>query len=76
MDQVGLEFFELIDYPLPVPAEQGIALQVLIEREGGPAPIQLQRSHGTLATGTPLRTGMDGAERKLTMAGEADELAA
>jgi hypothetical protein len=76
MNEIRPGFFELIDYPLPVSAEQGIALQVFIEREGGPASVQLQCGHGTLATGSPLSAGMYAAERKFTIAGEADELAA
>jgi hypothetical protein len=76
VNEIGLEFFELADYPLPVPAEQGIALQVLIEREGGPASLQFQCCHGTLATGSSLRAGMDAAEGQLPLEGETSELAA
>ena len=76
MNQVRPELPELIDHPLPVPAEQGIAVQVLIERERSPASIQLQCGHGTPATGSPLGAGVDTAEGKLLMFGEIGELAA
>src|ERR1700676_3710902 len=62
MNQVRPELLELINYPLPVPAEQGIALQVFIQRERSPASIQFQCDHGTPATGSPRRADVNRTE--------------
>jgi len=75
MNQIRAELQESIDQPVPVPAEQGIAVQVPIEPEGSPASVQLQGNHRIPATDSPFGTGVYAAKWKLPMFGEGGELA-
>src|SRR5579864_7169639 len=77
MNQVRPEGCELIDYPVAVTAEQGVAVQIFIQRKGSPASLQLQGGDGRgeriRAEGSPLDPGADATEGKLTIFRESGE---
>src|SRR5437660_3013295 len=63
--QIRVEGAELSDHPVPIAAEQWVAVQIMVQRECSHTSLQLQCGEGLLAGHLRLSATMNGKERKL-----------
>src|SRR5689334_7907700 len=63
--QIGMKGTELSDHPVPIPAEQGIAIQIMVQPERRQTSLQLERGEGLLTGNPRLGATVNAKERKL-----------
>ena len=65
MHQIRVKGAKLSNYPVPISAKQGVAIEVVVQRKRSQTSLQLQRSEGPLAGNLRSSATVDAKEWKL-----------
>jgi hypothetical protein len=76
MHDIRLKRLDFSEHPIFVPAQQGVAIEIMVQRKRGEASFQFQGGESLLADRFSPRTAMNAKKRVLSSLSKRSKLAA